>query len=82
MEENILPKKKNRNKFRQYPYKLSDIEDITLRPITMYDVLKHKRMCEASKDNLGNYLGFAEDIGRWEMKHHLKWIASHVKLKG
>jgi RimJ/RimL family protein N-acetyltransferase len=77
-----LPKKKNKNKLLQMPRKLSDIEDITLRPITMYDVLKHKRMCDASKKDLGKFLGFAEEIGEWEMKHHLKWIASHVKLKG
>ena len=77
-----MPKKKNKNKFIQVPRKLEDIEDLTLRPVTMYDVLKHKRMCDASKADLGKFLGFAEDIGKWEMKHHLKWIARHVKLQG
>ena len=59
-----------------------DLEDIVLRPITMWDVLKHKRMCESSKHVLGNYLGWAENIGRWEMKQHARWIAIHTKFTG
>jgi RimJ/RimL family protein N-acetyltransferase len=39
-------------------------------------------MCDSSKSSLGNFLGFAEDIGRWEMKHHLKYIAHQVRLSG
>lgn len=39
-------------------------------------------MCDSSKSSLGEFLGFAENIGRWEMKHHLKYIAHQVRLTG
>ena len=77
-----MPKRRNTIKQHERVQRNFDPEDIILRPITMYDVLKHKRMCDASKGSLGDFLGWAETISRWQMKHHLKWIAAHCKTKG
>ena len=77
-----MPKRRNTIEKHEKVHRNFDAEDIILKPVTMYDVLKHKQMCEVSKEYLGDYLGWAEDIGKWEMQHHLKWVAAHCKTKG
>lgn len=67
---------RNRGKFPNF-----DIGEIYFKPLTPWDAAKHKTLCEVSAEHLGEYLGWAEDVSKWHMKHHIRWITTHQKIK-
>jgi RimJ/RimL family protein N-acetyltransferase len=70
----IPPRQKNLI-FRPIPQ--FDIGEIVIRPLNESDAFSHKQLCDVSADYLNKYLGFADDIGKWNIGHHKKWISDH-----
>ena len=57
-----------------------DIGDIQLKAVKPEHALLHKNLCDTSKDSIGAYLGWAEDLHKWALKNHLTWIAKHARI--
>lgn len=66
----------NKNYIRRYlpPF---EVGEILLRPLTSADAFADKQLCDVSTDHLNSYLGFAENISRWNLGQHKTWIANN-----
>lgn len=51
-----------------------DNGEIHIRPLNIEDAFEHKRLCDTSAEYLKQYLGFAENVEKWQLGHHRRYL--------
>ena len=76
-KQQVLARRKWRNRGIIPPFEIGDIQ---LRSVEPIHALQHKTLCDTSKESIGSFLGWAEDLHRWKLKDHIRWITSHRRI--